>query len=62
MLAQEPDESGERGVLINTASVAAFEGQVGQVAYSASKGKKLKTEHFRKRYIERHWFQEGWWR
>jgi NAD(P)-dependent dehydrogenase (short-subunit alcohol dehydrogenase family) len=34
----EPDEEGERGVLVNTASVAAFEGQVGQIAYSASKG------------------------
>ena len=34
----EPDEEGERGVCINTASVAAFEGQVGQIAYSASKG------------------------
>jgi NAD(P)-dependent dehydrogenase (short-subunit alcohol dehydrogenase family) len=34
----EPLPSGERGVLINTASVAAFEGQIGQVAYSASKG------------------------
>ncbi len=34
----EPSESGERGVIVNTASVAAFEGQVGQVAYSASKG------------------------
>jgi NAD(P)-dependent dehydrogenase (short-subunit alcohol dehydrogenase family) len=34
----EPDAGGERGVLINTASVAAFEGQVGQIAYSASKG------------------------
>ena len=34
----EPDEDGERGVCINTASVAAFEGQVGQIAYSASKG------------------------
>ncbi len=33
-----PDEGGERGVCINTASVAAFEGQVGQIAYSASKG------------------------
>ncbi|QYB07409.1 SDR family NAD(P)-dependent oxidoreductase [Rhodococcus sp. USK10] len=32
------DESGQRGVVINTASVAAFEGQVGQIAYSASKG------------------------
>ena len=33
----EPDENGERGVIINTASVAAFDGQVGQAAYSASK-------------------------
>ncbi len=34
----EPDAEGERGVIINTASVAAFEGQIGQAAYSASKG------------------------
>ncbi|MEM6803065.1 MAG: 3-hydroxyacyl-CoA dehydrogenase [Bacteroidota bacterium] len=34
----EPNLEGERGVIINTASVAAFDGQVGQVAYSASKG------------------------
>jgi len=34
----EPLEHGERGVIVNTASVAAFEGQIGQVAYSASKG------------------------
>jgi NAD(P)-dependent dehydrogenase (short-subunit alcohol dehydrogenase family) len=33
-----PNEAGERGVVINTASVAAFEGQIGQAAYSASKG------------------------
>lgn len=33
-----PEATGERGVLINTASVAAYEGQVGQAAYSASKG------------------------
>ncbi|KAF8782576.1 3-hydroxyacyl-CoA dehydrogenase type-2 like protein [Argiope bruennichi] len=33
-----PDEDGQKGVVINTASVAAFEGQRGQVAYSASKG------------------------
>jgi NAD(P)-dependent dehydrogenase (short-subunit alcohol dehydrogenase family) len=32
------DEAGERGVFVNTASVAAFEGQIGQAAYSASKG------------------------
>ncbi|MCD6726484.1 MAG: 3-hydroxyacyl-CoA dehydrogenase [Solirubrobacteraceae bacterium] len=38
MLGNEPGEEGERGVLIQTASVAAFEGQVGQIAYSASKG------------------------
>lgn len=35
---EEPTASGERGVIINTASVAAFEGQIGQAAYSASKG------------------------
>jgi NAD(P)-dependent dehydrogenase (short-subunit alcohol dehydrogenase family) len=34
----EPDAEGERGVLVNTASVAAFDGQVGQIAYSATKG------------------------
>ena len=34
----EPNADGERGVIINTASVAAFEGQIGQCAYSASKG------------------------
>ncbi len=33
-----PGEDGERGVIINTASIAAFEGQIGQCAYSASKG------------------------
>ncbi|MDO1585372.1 SDR family NAD(P)-dependent oxidoreductase [Rhizobium oryzicola] len=34
----EPDAEGERGVIINTASIAAFDGQIGQVAYAASKG------------------------
>lgn len=34
----QPDEDGQKGVIINTASVAAFDGQRGQVAYSASKG------------------------
>jgi 3-hydroxyacyl-CoA dehydrogenase/3-hydroxy-2-methylbutyryl-CoA dehydrogenase len=38
MLANEPNESGERGVFVNTASIAAFDGQIGQAAYSASKG------------------------
>ena len=39
MTAQEPvDEAGQRGLVINTASVAAFEGQIGQAAYAASKG------------------------
>ena len=38
MSQNEPNEEGERGVLINTASVAAFDGQIGQAAYSASKG------------------------
>jgi NAD(P)-dependent dehydrogenase (short-subunit alcohol dehydrogenase family) len=38
MGALEPLEDGERGVIVNTASVAAFEGQIGQAAYAASKG------------------------
>jgi len=38
MAKNQPGEDGERGVVINTASAAAFEGQIGQVAYSASKG------------------------
>jgi 3-hydroxyacyl-CoA dehydrogenase / 3-hydroxy-2-methylbutyryl-CoA dehydrogenase len=38
MLSTEPASSGERGVCINTASIAAFDGQIGQVSYSASKG------------------------
>jgi len=38
MASNAPDEAGNRGVIINTASIAAFDGQIGQVAYSASKG------------------------
>ncbi|KQL19923.1 3-hydroxyacyl-CoA dehydrogenase [Cytobacillus solani] len=38
MVQNKANENGERGVIINTASVAAFEGQIGQAAYSASKG------------------------
>lgn len=38
MAQMEPNDDGERGVMISTASVAAFEGQIGQAAYSASKG------------------------
>jgi NAD(P)-dependent dehydrogenase (short-subunit alcohol dehydrogenase family) len=38
MAKQEPTAEGERGVIVNTASVAAFDGQIGQAAYSASKG------------------------
>jgi len=34
----EPGEDGERGVVVNTASIAAYEGQIGQISYSASKG------------------------
>ena len=37
MLQNEPNGQGERGVIINTASVAAFDGQIGQIAYTASK-------------------------
>jgi NAD(P)-dependent dehydrogenase (short-subunit alcohol dehydrogenase family) len=38
MLASEPDAEGERGVCISTASIAAYDGQIGQIAYAASKG------------------------
>ncbi|MDJ0684324.1 MAG: SDR family NAD(P)-dependent oxidoreductase [Alphaproteobacteria bacterium] len=38
MVEREPNEDGERGVIISTASVAAYEGQIGQAAYAASKG------------------------
>src|SRR3954451_14107645 len=38
MKANEPDDEGKRGVCVNTASIAAFDGHIGQVAYSASKG------------------------
>jgi NAD(P)-dependent dehydrogenase (short-subunit alcohol dehydrogenase family) len=37
-MSQAEEEDGERGVIVNTASVAAFDGQIGQAAYSASKG------------------------
>jgi NAD(P)-dependent dehydrogenase (short-subunit alcohol dehydrogenase family) len=38
MLANDPTEGGERGVCVNTASIAAYDGQIGQISYSASKG------------------------
>ena len=38
MVDNDPDEEGERGICVNTASIAAWDGQIGQVAYSASKG------------------------
>ncbi len=38
MADNEPDDEGERGVCVNTASIAAYDGQIGQLAYSASKG------------------------
>jgi len=38
MVQNTPDAEGERGVIVNTASVAAFDGQIGQAAYAASKG------------------------
>ncbi len=37
MAANEPDETGQRGVIVNTASIAGYEGQTGQVAYAAAK-------------------------
>ena len=38
MAENEPDDDGGRGVIVNTASVAAYDGQIGQIAYAASKG------------------------
>ncbi|GGF19775.1 3-hydroxyacyl-CoA dehydrogenase [Halobacillus andaensis] len=38
MIGNQSNEEGERGIIINTASIAAFDGQIGQAAYSASKG------------------------
>ena len=38
MAATDPEDDGERGVIVNTASIAAFDGQIGQIAYAASKG------------------------
>ncbi|MFX5530359.1 SDR family NAD(P)-dependent oxidoreductase, partial [Acinetobacter baumannii] len=38
MVRNDPDDGGERGIVVNTASVAAFDGQIGQAAYAASKG------------------------
>ncbi len=38
MIDNDPDKGGERGICVNTASIAAYEGQIGQVAYAASKG------------------------
>ena len=38
MSATAPDDAGQRGVIVNTASIAAYDGQVGQIAYAASKG------------------------
>lgn len=38
MSANEPDQDGKRGVIVNTASIAAMDGQMGQAAYAASKG------------------------
>jgi 3-hydroxyacyl-CoA dehydrogenase/3-hydroxy-2-methylbutyryl-CoA dehydrogenase len=38
MSANEPDPEGERGLCVNTASIAAYDGQIGQIAYAASKG------------------------
>lgn len=38
MIKNTPNQDGQKGVIVNTASVAAFDGQIGQAAYSASKG------------------------
>ena len=46
----EPKEDGERGVIVNTASVAAYDGQIGQAAYSASKGGVVSNNSIRSRW------------
>ena len=38
MAENAPDANGERGIVVNTASIAAYDGQIGQAAYAASKG------------------------
>ena len=45
MAENEPGEDNERGLIVNTASVAAFDGQVGQVAYAATKGGEIGRAH-----------------
>ena len=49
MSKQQPNAAGERGVIVNTASVAAFDGQIGQAAYSASKGRHRRHDACRSR-------------
>ena len=44
MCKNEPEPTGERGVLISTASVAAYDGQIGQAAYSASQGRRRRHD------------------
>ncbi|KPQ19572.1 MULTISPECIES: SDR family NAD(P)-dependent oxidoreductase [unclassified Halomonas] len=54
MAKNAPDESGERGIIINTASIAAFDGQVGQCAYSASKAGVISMSLPAARELSRH--------
>ena len=56
----EPGDDGERGVIVNTASVAAFDGQIGQLAYSASKGAVVGHDAARPPGTCR-WSASGWW-
>lgn len=46
MIENAGNQDGQKGVIINTASVAAFDGQMGQAAYSASKGAVVGNCHF----------------
>jgi NAD(P)-dependent dehydrogenase (short-subunit alcohol dehydrogenase family) len=55
MTGNAPTADGERGVIINTASVAAFEGQIGQAAYSASKGGIVAPRSARRCRFRRAW-------
>ena len=48
MAHNEPLADGERGVIVNTSSVAAFEGQIGQAAYSVLQGRGAQPDHLRR--------------
>jgi NAD(P)-dependent dehydrogenase (short-subunit alcohol dehydrogenase family) len=55
MSRNEPDSNGERGVIVMTASIAAFEGQIGQVAYSAAKAGRSRSCNDRSSLVQDPW-------